>query len=194
MIEKLEAVEQIGKIVLNTDSSRIRTMYGRSQKIQLISCRQEPQEIEMELTSDKLTAAMLEHTDGEHFLQLGAIFPFVKQDTIERVIETYCNDVLNSEDRRYDSVFTIRAFDRRLFDSDNYLVREDRPNTFIEDGILHVFNRTAFTANGNRKVGRKPYSYSVHEIENMAIDSEENYKLARFVDENRHLFPRVFGR
>jgi CMP-N-acetylneuraminic acid synthetase len=195
MIDKLEAMPQIGKIIVNTDSGRIKSSYAHSGKVKVIDAyRAEPQEIELELTSDKVTAAMLAHAEGEHFLQLGPIFPFLKHQTIENVIETYDRYVVNPEDRRNDSVFTIRTLNRRYFDTDTDFIREDRPNTFVEDGILHVFNRTTFLAGGNRKVGKKPYVCGVDEIENLAIDSEENYRLAVFIDENRRFFPRVFGR
>jgi hypothetical protein len=110
------------------------------------------------------------------------------------VIETYDKYVVHPEDHSYDSVFTIRTLNRRYFDTDTDFMREDRPNTFVEDGILHVFNRTTFLAGGNRKVGKKPYVCGIEEIENHAIDSEENYRVGVLIDDNRHLFPRVFGR
>lgn len=195
MIDKLEATEQVGKIIINTDSDRIRNNYAHSDKVKVINAYQaEPLEIEMELTSDKMTAALLEHVKGEHFLQLGPIFPFLKHQTIDYVIETYIKYVINQEDRSHDSVFTIKTLNRRYYDSDTDFIREDRPNTFVEDGILHVFNRTAFMASGNRKVGKSPFACSVDDTENLAIDSEENYQLAVLIDKNRHRFPRVFGK
>jgi len=195
MIAKLEAIPQIGEIIVNTGSARIRNNYSRPGKVKVVNVYQaEPQETELELTSDKTTTALLEHAEGEHFLQLGPIFPFLKLQTIEYVIESYDKYVVNPEDRAYDSVFTIRTLNRRYFDSDTDFIREDRPNTFVEDGILHAFNRTTFLASGKRKVGRKPYPCGVDEIENLAIDSEENYRLGVFIDENRHRFPHVFGR
>jgi CMP-N-acetylneuraminic acid synthetase len=195
MIDKLEAIPQIGKIIVNTDSGNIKSSYARSGNVKVIDVyRAEPQEIEFELTADRVTAAMLEHVEGEHFLQLGPIFPFLKHRTLDDVIETYDKYVVNPEDRSCDSVFTIRTLNRRYYDSDTDFIREDRPNTFVEDGILHVFNRTTFLAGGSRKVGKKPFAYGIDDIENLAIDSEENYRLAVFIDENRYRFPRVFGR
>lgn len=195
MIKKLEAIPQVGKIIVNTDSSLIKRVYSHPGKVKVINVYQpEPQETELELTSDRATAALLAHVEGEHFLQLGAIFPFLKQDTIDSVIENYDKYVVNPEDRRHDSVFTIKTMNRRYYDSDTDFIREDRPNTFVEDGILHVFNRTTFLAGGNRKVGKIPYSQLVDDIENLAIDSEENYQLAVLIDGNRRRFPRVFGR
>ena len=195
MIDKLEATPQVGKIIVNTDSDRIKNTYARSGKVKVINVyKAEPQEVELELTSDKTTTALLEHAEGEHFLQLGPIFPFLKHETINSVIETYDRYVVNPEDHSYDSVFTIRILNRRYFDSDTDFIREDRPNTFVEDSILHVFNRTTFLSGGNRKVGKKPFACGVDDIENLAIDSEEHYRLAVFIDENRHRFPRIFGR
>jgi CMP-N-acetylneuraminic acid synthetase len=195
MIDKLEAISQIEKIVINSDSSEIKNRYSHSHKVKVIDVYQaELQEIELELTSDKATTAILKHVKGEHFLQLGPIFPFLKHETIARVIEYYGKYVIDQEDRTQDSVFTVRMLNRRYFDTDTDFMREDRPNTFIEDGILHAFSRTTFLANGNRKVGKKPFAFMVDEIENTAIDSEENYEVAVLIDKNRHRFPRVFGR
>ncbi|MBB2148218.1 glycosyltransferase family protein [Pedobacter gandavensis] len=192
MIKKLEDIPQIGKIIVNTDSSMIKNSYARSKKVNVINVYQaEPHEIELELTSDKTTAALLAHVDAEHFLQLGPIFPFLRQRTIDYVIETYDKYVINPEDRRHDSVFTIKTLNRRYFDSDRDFIREDRPNTFVEDGILHLFNRSTFLAAGNRKVGKAPFVCGVDDIENLAIDSEENYQLAVLIDGNRRRFPNV---
>jgi CMP-N-acetylneuraminic acid synthetase len=195
MIDKLEAIPQIGKIIVNTDAGSIKSSYAQSGKVSVIDVYQaDPQEIELELTADRATAAILEHVEGEHFLQLGPIFPFLKHETIDGVIETYDKYVVNPEDRSYDSVFTIRALNRRYYDSDTDFIREDRPNTFVEDGIMHVFNRTTFLAGGGRKVGKKPFAYGIDDIENLAIDSEDQYQIAVFIDENRRRFPRIFGR
>lgn len=195
MVDKLEAIPQIGKIVINTDAGRIKDHYSRYSKIKVIDVyRPELQEVELELTSDKATAAILEHVETEHILQLGPIFPFLRQQTIQAAIETYDKYVLDPEDSRYDSLFTIKTLNRRLYDSDKNVMREDRPNTFVEDGILHIFNRSTFLANGNRKVGKNPFSYGIDDIENLAIDSEDNYRLAVLIDEHRYRFPGVFGR
>ena len=195
MIDKLEAIPQVGKIIVNSDSGRIKSDYARSGKVKVINVyNAEPQEIELELTSDRATAALLEHAEGEHFLQLGPIFPFLKHQTIDSVIDSYDKYVVNPEDHSFDSIFTMRTLYRRYYDSDTDFIREDRPNTFVEDGILHVFNRRTFVAGGNRKVGKKPFAYGIDEIENLAIDSEENYWLALLIDENHRRFPRVFGR
>lgn len=195
MIEKLESIPQITRIIVNTDSGRIKGNYFRSGKVKVINVyKSDPQEVEMELTSDKMTTALLEHTEGEHFLQLGPIFPFLKQKTIQDVIDTYNKHVIDQEDFINDSVFTIKSLNRRYYDSDRNLIREDRPNTFVEDGILHVFNRTTFQNSGDRKVGKNPFACIVEEIENLAIDSEENYHLAVLIDKNRHQFPRIFDR
>ncbi|WP_316820561.1 hypothetical protein [Pedobacter gandavensis] len=195
MIEKLEEIPQIDKIIVNTDSGRIRGNFFRSGKVRVINVyKAEAPEIEMELTSDKMTTVLLEHTQGEHFLQLGPIFPFLRPQTIQSVIDTYNKYVINQEDFINDSIFTIKSLNRRYYNSDINLIGEDRPNTFVEDGIMHIFNRSTFVNGGNRKVGKNPFAYIIEEIENLAIDSEENYRLAVLIDKNRHQFPRIFNR
>jgi CMP-N-acetylneuraminic acid synthetase len=192
MVDKLLAIEQVERVVINTDSDRIRSTYGYG-KVHVVNGYHCPLN-EPDLTSDKVTESILALVEGEHFLQLGALFPFVKHDTLETGIDYYNKYVLDPEDGRYDSVFSIRGLNQRLFDSDNDVLRFDRPNTFLEDGIFHLFSRTEFAAQGNRKVAKKPFGFIVDEIENLAIDSEESYELAQLIDKNRHRFPRVFSR
>lgn len=195
MIEKLEAIERIERIVINTDSSRVQNSYRHNSRFQLINTiekRAEDAPPEFDLAPNKETLAMLAHAPGEHFIRLGSIFPFVKQDTIELAIDYYDRFVLDPEDGRHDSLFSVATYYQKLFDNDRDVLREDPPNVFAEDGILHVFNRTTFQQNGNRKVGKKPFAFGIDAIENMAIDSEENYELACLVDKNRHKFSRIF--
>jgi CMP-N-acetylneuraminic acid synthetase len=191
MVNKLLAIGQIERIVINTDSSRIRSSFGYNSKVRVVDGYHCPLN-EPDLTSDKVTESILSLVEGEHFLQLGALFPFVKHNTLASGIDYYYRYVLDPEDGRHDSVFSIRGLNNRLFDSDNDVLRFDRPNTFLEDGIFHLFNRTTFAAQGNRKVGKKPFGFIVDEIENLPIDSEENYELAQLIDKNRHRFMRVF--
>lgn len=193
MVDKLLAIEQVDRIVINTDSSRIRDYYSRDRKVRVINGYQCPLH-EPDLTSDKVTQSILDQVEGEHFLQLGAIFPFVKHSTLEYAVEAYYKYVINPEDWAHDSVFSIRGLYRKFYDNDNNTVRHDPPHVYLEDGILHVFNRTTFKASGNRKVGKNPHGVIVDDIENLAIDSDENYALAQLIDEKRYKFPSIFGR
>lgn len=196
MIGKLEAIERVEHIVINTDSERVKQAYARDRNFTVIHAlpkrEQEMEPLDMEMSPDSITASMLEKVSGEHFLQLGSIFPFLRERTIESAIDTYDRYILDPENSRHDSLFSITAIDRRMYDSDNDVLRQDRPNTFVEDGILHIFNRATFLASGKSKAGKSPFGFSIDHIENMAIDSEENCLLAEFVMENQHRFPRVF--
>ncbi len=193
MIEKLEAIDRIERIVINTDSQRVRNSYERMHRFQLINTikkRREDEPPSLEIASDKETAAILAQVQGEHFIRLGSIFPFVKQETIESAIGYYDRYALDPENRE-DSLFSVSHHYRKLFDNDRDVLREDPPNVFMEDGILHLFNRQTFQKQGNRKVGKSPFAFSIDSPENMAIDTEENYKLACLVEDNRHRFPSL---
>jgi CMP-N-acetylneuraminic acid synthetase len=194
MIDKLRAVERVDHIIVNTDSANVRSACDRRAGFTVIDTlprrEQEFEPLDLEMSPDSITAAVLDKANGEHFLELGSIFPFLKERTIEEAIHTYDRYVLDPEGR-CDALFSITAINRRLYDSDTDTLRQDRPNTFVEDGILHLFNRKTFLENGKSKAGKSPFGYSIDTYENLAIDSEENYRLAELIMENDRFFPSV---
>lgn len=194
MINKLRSNERVNHIVVNTDSARVRSSYERTHGFTVVNAlpvrELELEPIDMEISPDSFTAAVLDKVDGEHFLEIGSIFPFLKESTIDNAIATYDRYVLDPEGG-CDALFSITAINRRLYDSDTDNLRKDRPNTFVEDGILHLFNRKTFLANGKSKAGRRPFGYSIEAYENFAVDSEENYRIAELILENERFFPSL---
>lgn len=194
MIEKLLAVKNIERIVVATDSDKMRSMYGSTNKIQLIGLPgpetlsdDTAQKILDEMpTSDRMTAHSLEKTQGEHFLQTQCINPLLTVDLIEQVIERYYDYVLNQpdvpEEFRFDSVMSLCRVEKRLYDSSGYPVNtlRDEPHFVIfEDTIFNVFSRSMFNRNGKKKFGRNPMFFEVPQIESLAVDTPAGYKLAK---------------
>lgn len=203
MIEKLLAVKSIDRIVITTDSPKVRTMYGSNNRIQVIDLpgpetlsADTPANILEEMpTSDRMTGNSLEKIKEEHFLQTQCINPLLSVRTIEEVIERYYKYVLNQEEMpeeyRFDSVMSLRRIEKRLYDSSNYptIKLRDEPHFVVfEDTVFNVFNRTAFLRNKKKKFGKNPMFFEVPEIESLAVETPVSYKLAKLAYANQAEF------
>lgn len=201
MLDKLLSVKAIDKIVVTTDSDKVKTIYGNNPKISIISLP-DPATLSAENsseriledmpTSDWFTRHALKKSTGEHFMQTQCINPLLSVQTIENAIEQYYNYVLNDEYQQFDSVMSLSRIEKRLYDNSNYpqpVVLRNEPHFVIfEDTILHIFNRASFAKNNNQKLGKNPMFFEVPEIENLAVDSPASYKLAKLAFDNKELF------
>ncbi len=199
MIEKLLAVKAINRIVITTDSEKVRKMYGSNSTISIMDCPN-PDTLSNDTTkrildemptSDRNTAHALEKTAGEHFMQTQCINPLLSVKTIEDAIERYYNYVLNDEYKQFDSVMSLYRIEKRLYDSSNYpaiILRDDPHFVIFEDTVFNIFNRTAFVRNNQKKFGKNPMFFEVPEIESLAVETPTSYTLAKLAYDNKGLF------
>lgn len=200
MIDKLLAVKNIDKIVITTDSDKVKKSVGSNGKISIIplpdpgtlSERHATERILEEMpTSDWMTAHALSKTDGEHFMQTQCINPLLSVPTIEDAIERYYNYVLNGEYNQFDSVMSLCRIEKRLYDNSNYptiTLRNDPHFVIFEDTVFHLFNRNTFNKHNRRKFGRNPMFFEVPELESLSVDSPTSYTLAKLAYDHRNLF------
>lgn len=200
MIDKLLAVKNIRKIVITTDSDKVRSLFGSNGKISIIplpdpdtlSGQHTTERILEEIpTSDWMTAHALSKTDGEHFMQTQCINPLLSVRTIEDAIERYYDYVLNDEHNQFDSVMSLYRIEKRLYDNSNYptvTLRNDPHFVIFEDTVFHIFNRNSFNKNKQRKFGRNPMFFEVPELESLAVDSPTSYTLAKLAYDHLNLF------
>jgi CMP-N-acetylneuraminic acid synthetase len=204
MIEKLLRVEYIGRIVVTTDSERVRTTLAGESKVILIGYPEhfsEDPNIEMVETmpaSDKMTAhALQQEVYGEHFMQLQPNNPLLTVKSLTEAIERYYDYVLNEETQQWDTLMSFDRVEKRLYSNEHYPVtklRDDPHYVIFEDNILHIFSRAAFKRNKNKKFGKNPMFYEVPEIEKLVVESDAGYQLAKLAFDNKGLFKQILER
>ncbi|WP_343633900.1 hypothetical protein [Fluviicola sp.] len=201
MIDKLLGVQSIDKIVVTTDSEKVRKIYANNAKISLIplpdaatlSAENSAERILEDMpTSDWFTAHALKKTAGEHFMQTQCINPLLSVQTIEAAIEQYYNYVLNDEYQQFDSVMSLCRVEKRLYDNSKYpkpvTLRNEPHFVIFEDTVFNLFNRTSFQKNNRQKLGKNPMFFEVPEIESLAVESPVSYKLAKLAFEHKNRF------
>jgi CMP-N-acetylneuraminic acid synthetase len=200
MVEKLLSINAINHIVITTDSDTVRQTCGGTPKISFVDLPNSDMYseeysnariLEEMPTSDLITARALGKTAGEHFMQTQCINPLLSIKTIEDAIERYYTYVLNDEFQQFDSLMSLSRVEKRLYSNANYPVTtlRDEPHFVIfEDTVFHIFNRSAFSRNKQKKFGTNPMFFEVPEIESLTVETIAGHKLAKLAYENKQLF------
>lgn len=200
MVDKLLAVPAIHRIVITTDSAKVRNAFTGNNRISLIDFPNPstfPDDVVARIlaempTSDRNTANSLDKAPGDHFLQTQCINPLLTVQTIQAAIDRYYEYVINDQHRQFDSLMSLYRIEKRLYDSSNYptiTLRDDPHFVIYEDTVFNLFSREHFNRNGKKKFGRNPMFFEVPELESLAVESPTSYQLARLAFENA----RVFG-
>ena len=191
ILDKLQAIKTVNKIVINTDSEIIAKECSERYSKATIIIR--PQEIRgNEITMNAIIAYDLTRVSGEHFLQTHCTNPLISIKTIEHAISTYFRNL-----SEFDSLLSVQSIKKRAYNfngdpinhSNSILEQtQNLPEVFIENSNLFIFSRTSFYNNSHSRVGSKPLFFPMNYIEGIDIDYPEDFILAELVYKNIELF------
>ena len=189
----LDKIASIETVVVNTDSEiLIDSLPDLSGKIRII--RRDEKLLGDHVVMNELFAADLDELAGEHFLQTHCTNPLLTAATIHQAIEKYFEAM-----PRHDSLFTVSEIRKRAYRSDlspvNHQTGEMKMTqhldpVLIENSNLFLFSRSSFLNAGKNRIGLKPQSLVMNDLEGMDIDYEEDFLLAEMVHQNRERFIR----
>ena len=121
----------------------------------------------------------------DYYLQTHVTNPLLSVKTIDNCIETF----IEKEKQGYDSLFTVKQLQTRLYKYINNTVSavnhnpneliptQDLEPLFEENSCLYVFKRNIFMQKHHR-IGYKPYIYIMNDIESSDIDVESDFVLS----------------
>lgn len=186
IFKTLSEVDQISRIILDTDSDRIAEMVRRLFPNTAVSIR--PAHLRGDdVATNALIAYLLSiFPEQRHFLQTHATNPCLQAATIRRAIEC-----LSAHAEDYDSLFSVTRLQTRLFDKnfkplnhDPYklLRTQDLEPLYEENSNLYLFSTASFHRTGTR-IGRRPYLFEMRRIEAYDIDTEDDFLLAQILHE-----------
>jgi CMP-N-acetylneuraminic acid synthetase len=192
ILDKLQDIEQIQEIVINTDSDIISEDCSRRYSKARIIDR--PQSIRgNEVTMNTIISYDLSQVEGEHFLQTHCTNPLLSKQTIVRAIQQYFEKL-----DQYDSLLAVESIKKRAYDylghpinHDNkrLLQTQDLPEIYIENSNIFLFSRTSFLNASNSRVGKRPQLFPMNAIEGLDIDYEEDFSLAELIALHKSRFP-----
>ncbi len=190
MIEKLLSVPQIEKIVINTDSDEVKQFCKSNGKIVIID---RPESLTGDdIMSDRITEYDLGKVSGEHFIEVQSFNPILTKRSLETAINQYFDFIVNAEETYFDSLFSLQRYEMRNYDLDTRQLKDDYMYTIIENRILHVFSRTNFRKQGNKKIGKQAMGFEIMSGENTLVDSDTNYEIAKLIYANKDKFKEIY--
>lgn len=181
-LETLATCHSIKHIIVDTDSKEIANCVRKIEKVHI---HIRPTHLHgNNVPMNKILNCILQHDsiDNVHYIQSHATNPLITAETIEKAINTYF-ELLGF----YDSLFSVTKMQMRLYDEvgkpinhnpEILLNTQDLPPIFEENSNIYIFSRTSFALSGGRRIGMKPYMFSMSKYEAFDIDTEEDFKLA----------------
>lgn len=183
MIDVLAACPQIDKIVIDTDSPTI--------KEDCTSCfpdvivLERPQHLLDGMTpmNDVLLHDIAE-VDSEFYLQTHATNPLLKNETMQKAIDTFFHRY-----PIYDSLFSVTRVQTRFWDSlaravnhnPDILIRtQDLPPFYEENSCIYIFEGRLLKERHNR-IGNRPYLFEIERLEAQDIDEEIDFRIADLI-------------
>lgn len=191
MLLRLEALDRIHRIVVNTDSAVVREFCESHISKAFIVDR--PAHLSgAQITMNALIEHDISQVSEEHFLQTHCTNPLLTTQTIVRAIDHYFDHL-----DRFDSLLTTTHIRKRAYTStgkpinhttDELLETQSLNPIAVENSNLFLFSRTSFFENKKSRIGKCPSLFAMNALEAMDIDYEEDLHLAQLIANNKNLF------
>jgi len=180
IIETLLSCSQISIVIIDTDSPVI--MADAAVNFPSVGVIERPEHIRggMVPMNDVLKYDVSQ-VNADFYLQTHSTNPFLTRDSIERALDMFLG---HQED--YDSLFSVRKLQTRLWDvkgnpvnHDPELLQrtQDLVPLFEENSCVYIFTREILELSGNR-IGKRPLLFEMDSFESFDIDTEEDFSLA----------------
>ncbi len=183
-LENLLAVEEIEKVIIDTDSPIVKEQCAEKYKDVVVLDRPERLRAPEVPMNDILTYDA-EQIDSQFYLQTHSTNPLLTRETMARAVKTFIDQY-----PIYDSLFGVTVVRDRIWDvlgravnhNPNILLQtQDLPKwLMLENSTLYIFERNRLLGDRNR-IGNRPFLFEVPEIEARDIDIEIDFQIAEML-------------
>ncbi|MFA7272960.1 MAG: acylneuraminate cytidylyltransferase family protein [Crocinitomicaceae bacterium] len=183
ILKTLIAVPSIEKIIINTDSEKIKNLAQGFEKV-LIHDRPENL-IGGMVPMNAIIDYDIEKSGETNFIQTHSTNPLLKAETIQQALEQFENSK-----EKHDSLFSVTKIQARLYWDDGspinhnlaeLLRTQDLPSVLEENSNYFIFTAKSFNENGKTRIGKTPLMQEVSKIEAIDIDEPEDFLIAEAV-------------
>ena len=183
ILNTLLNVEQIEKIIINTDAKEIliKDELMHNDKIKII---ERPKYLcGDEVSMNKIIEYDLSHTYSDVFVMTHTTNPLLSKETISACINEY---ILKKKLSNYDSLFTVNAIQTRFYSKNGKPINHN-PNKLIptqelekiyeENSNLYIFSKESFLSTHSR-IGKNPILFETPKNEAIDIDTNDEWEMA----------------
>jgi CMP-N-acetylneuraminic acid synthetase len=178
VLDTLIALEQVERVIINTDSKKIVTLCENLPKVII---HERPTELLGHMVPmNDIIAYDIEKSGAEFFIQTHSTNPLVKVETFQKGIDLFLAG-------NCDSVFSVTQLQTRLYWENGQAINhnpaellrtQDLPPVFEENSNFFIFSKSSFKKAGNKRIGLSPKMATVNKLEALDIDEPEDFILA----------------
>ena len=179
IVETLKKVNQIEKIIINTDYKIISDIYLGDDKVVVMD---RDEKLRGNCNINLVIEQVIQSYSCEYFIQTHATNPLLKSITISTAI-----DVFNKKKNNYDSLFSVSKLQKRFWSENLEPINHnilDEPTTqnlepiYEENSSIYIFSRSSFEMSNNR-IGNRPFIFPISKVEAIDIDHEEDFQMVK---------------
>ena len=183
ILDTLLSVDEIAKIVINTDAREILSGHGIVDSERIVIRDRVPELCGDDVSMNRIIENDIGNAPAETYLMTHTTNPFLHADTIRRALHDYCEAMAHE---RADSLFSVNRHQTRFYRADGTPVNHDPANLiptqelepwFEENSNLYLFSATSF-ARTKARIGEKPLLFVTPKRESLDIDDPEDWALA----------------
>ena len=182
ILDTLLEVEEIEKIVINTDARAILRSHGLDDSHRII-IRDRPEEIcGDEVSMNSIIANDIGAVESEAYLMTHTTNPLLSAATIRKAVQAYTDGAANDQD----SLFTVNRIQTRFYkgdgtpvnhDPDNLIPTQELETWYEENSNLYLFSKESFEST-NARIGKNPVLFETPPLESADIDDPTGWTQA----------------
>lgn len=183
ILDTLLQVEEIEKVVINTDARQILADNGLIDTSRIL-IRDRKSEICGDLVSmNRVIADDISSVSADTYLMTHTTNPLISISTIRAALSSFYRSRIEGS---ADSLFAANKVQTRFYRADCSAINHDPNNLirtqylepwFAENSNLYLFTRESFAAT-NARIGKKPMLFECPRCESTDIDNQEDWDLA----------------
>jgi CMP-N-acetylneuraminic acid synthetase len=187
IIENLEQVSEVSRIVVDTDSPEI--MAGLAAHFPEVKIIERPEALRSDsLSMNEILLNDVKQLEGEYYLQTHSTNPLVTPVTISNAIQAYFKNLAV-----FDSLFAVTRLQVRIWDQNGkplnhdpqeLLQTQDLPPVFEENSCFYIFSKSKMLKTHNR-LGENPMMFEIPREEAWDIDEEVDFQIVELFLKNR---------
>jgi CMP-N-acetylneuraminic acid synthetase len=183
IIQTLQAVPEIGQIVVDTDSQPV--MDGLRQDFPQVMVINRPKDLRADdVPMNDILLYDTALVPADFYLQTHSTNPLLRPETISRAIGTFL-----AAYPKKDSLFSVTRWQTRLYDQHGVAINhdpsvliqtQDLPPVYEENSCLYLFTRQNLLKKRHR-IGEHPILFEIDQAEAWDIDEELDFEITDFL-------------
>jgi len=183
ILDSLLAVEEIDKVIINTDARDILAENGLVDSERVEIRDRKPEICGDDVSMNIVLGDDVANVDADIYLMTHTTNPLLSSTTIRKAIQQYA-DALDAGSA--DSLFTVNKIQTRFYredcspinhDLDNLIPTQNLEPWYEENSNIYLFNRESF-AKTNARIGKKPMMMITPAMESSDIDTPDDWDKA----------------